>query len=289
MPEPSVGQRFSHVYIERGSPLRDSVRFRNRLAEHLRAFASLSSTVRDDLVGLFRRELGVEVNYLRPEDVLRNGELRDALDAITVAYKYFLGTPRAAQWQARVAQVLAEENVGYRVDQRCGLHFSVDEAFEQTRASAIAALQTAALTAARTAVDDAYRHLDGSPIDTKAAVRSIFEAAETIARLICPGQRNLNRWLAENTLKDRCLGVLGQDPTEQTVAAGMFAGLADWVDALHNYRHGQAVAEPAAPSESLTVHALSAGSAFIRLLGECHQRLEAETSLRPDPPPRPGT
>ena len=49
---------------------------------------------------------------------------------------------------------------------------------------------------------------------------------------------------------------------------GMSNSLADWVDALHNYRHGQGVPEPVAPSEELAVYVLSSGAAFARQLAD---------------------
>lgn len=277
------GQRFSHVYIERGSPLRDSPRFRRRLAEYLRAHVAqghqYSTDLNSAIGGALQRELGVTVPSHFGYDLaafFERAELRDVLDAITIAYGA-IGDQRlphmAAAWLHDAARVLREENVGYSIDDKGGVHYSVDQAFEQVRASAVAALATAALSAASAAVDDAYRHLDGAPPDTKAAVRSMFEAVETIARLICPETRNLNRWLAENALKERCLAVMPQDKTEQTAAAELFESLGQWVDAMHNYRHGQATTEPVAPSESFAIYALSSGSAFARLLGECHQRL----------------
>jgi len=47
---------------------------------------------------------------------------------------------------------------------------------------------------------------------------------------------------------------------------GLFAGFADWVDAVHNYRHGQGLPEPVAPPIDLTVYMLSSGASFLRWL-----------------------
>ena len=50
------------------------------------------------------------------------------------------------------------------------------------------------------------------------------------------------------------------------MVAGLFDGFADWVDALHNYRHGQPSKQPVAPSEEVAIYVLSSGSAFLRWL-----------------------
>lgn len=266
MPEQSSAgnQRFSQLYLERGVPTRDSARFRNRLA----AFFSenLSQRYNFPAKQLYERETGSVVRFRGQAwifaDVFRDAELRDVLDAVTVFYRVVLSAHdrgAAAAWLAFTTRAMREENVGYTVDQYCVAHFHVDQEFERNRAATVAVLQLPQFLAVRAAFEDAYRHLDSMPCDTKAAVRSIFEALEILARSIVPEAKNLNRWLAENTLKHKCLIAAGGDAVEQKVLAGIFDGLADWVDALHNYRHGQAAEEPVAPSEELAIHVLASG------------------------------
>jgi hypothetical protein len=59
-----IGRRFSHVYIERGSPMRDSKRFRRRLAEHLRLQLSATDVqmnMNEAIGNALQRELGISV------------------------------------------------------------------------------------------------------------------------------------------------------------------------------------------------------------------------------------
>jgi hypothetical protein len=161
---------------------------------------------------------------------------------------------------------MREENVGYRVDENCVVHYFVDQEFERNRVSVLAVLDSPRYTAVKTAFEDAYGHLDRDPRDTKAAVRSIFESLEILVRLIAPETKNLNKWIVQNTVKERCVAVGNGDATESTVSKGMFSSLAEWVDAVHYYRHGQATEEPVAPSEEMAIHILSTGSAYIRWL-----------------------
>ena len=108
--------------------------------------------------------------------------------------------------------------------------------------------------------------MDSDPPDNKAAVRSMFESLEILVRLMIPSAKNLNRWLVENTLKQKCLSTISTEPTALNVVTGLFDGFADWVNGLHNYRHGQPSEQPVAPSEEVAVYVLSSGSAFLRWL-----------------------
>lgn len=266
---PDQGQRFSLLYLDRGIPARDSQRFRNRLAAYY--WEHLNEYHRDRIRSAMQREAGIEVPYgvggYLVSNVFKDGELRDVLDSITITYQQVLQdgrTPQAREWRTFVDRALREENVGYIVDASCGVHYFVDQEFERNRVSVLAVLDGPRYAAVRVAFEDAYRHLDSDPRDTKAAVRSIFESLEILTKQMVD-TRNLNRWIVENTLRDRCLSIANAD-VERTVASGLFLSIADWVDAVHNYRHGQATEEPVAPSEEIAIHIISTGSAYVRWL-----------------------
>jgi hypothetical protein len=273
------GKRFSLVYLERGTPARDSQRFRNRLAayywEHL---LKQDESIRK----AFQREAGIEVPsssicYITA-DVFKGGELRDVLDGITIVYQALIadGWRQAAEnWRLFVARALREENVGYLVDAASGVHYFVDEEFERNRASTLSVLNIPRYAGVRAALEDAYRHMDNDPPDTKATVRSIFEALEIQVKQMVE-TKNLNRWVVENKLKERCLELFGGDPVAEKAVSHLFDSFADWVDALHNYRHGQATEEPVAPNEPMTVHILSTGCSYIRWLVQMDISLNAK-------------
>jgi hypothetical protein len=271
--------RFSQIYLERGAPARDSERLRNRLAA---SYIELRvQKARSDLDYQFAKaieqELGVRVRShsygWEPEDLFRRGELRAVLDAITLLYRVLPAGTQCERWRTFVARVLHEENVGYVVDEKCIAHYHVDQEFERNRVATVAILGREALAGAAAAHDDAYRHLDSDPQDTKAAVRSMFECIEILAKQIVPEAQNINRWQCEKgPLRSKCLYVLPDD-TEKKVVAGLLDSLGDWVDALHNYRHGQADAEPVAPSEEVAVYILSTGSAHARQLAQIAAKL----------------
>jgi hypothetical protein len=273
------GRRFSFVYLERAAPARDSQRWRNRLAAYYWEYlhANYQERIRQGL----EREAGIEVPYAqrwgyRVDDLFREGELRDVLDAVTIVYQALGGggSYSADRWKSFVERSLQEENVGYSLDEQGGVHYFVDEEFERNRASALAVLEQSRYGGVRAALKDAYRHIDSDPADTKASVRSVFEALEILVKQIVE-TKNLNKWIVENTLKTRCLMLYQDDPVGGKVVGGLFDSLALWVDALHNYRHGQPGEEPVTPDESLCVHIISAGSSYIRWLARLDDQLHA--------------
>jgi hypothetical protein len=270
--------RFSQLYLERGQPTRDSERFRNRLAAYFEdkfdnptAFACSQA---------YERETGSVTprsqGYIDFGRVFKQAELRDLLDAITIVHdllvsKRILST--AHSWRQFVARVMHEENVGYQVDDDCVVHYHVDEEFERNRAACMAAVELPQLGAVRAAFEDAYRHLDADPQDTKAAARSMFESLEIIAKLIVPTADRLTRNLCVQKLKEACLAVAPQDTTEQAVLGNLFSSLGYWVEAVHDYRHGQRAQEEVAPSEEAAVLIISGGTAFLRQLALSASRM----------------
>lgn len=274
--EPS---RFSLLYLERGQPTRDSTRFRNRLAAFFEQH--IDNAFGYEVKRLYEMETGAKVPWHGMTwvfaDVFRKAELRDVFDAITMVFRAALAKQdrrSASAWLGFVERAMREENVGNTVDGQCIVHYHVDQEFERNRAATVAALERPELAAVRAAFEDAYRHLDSDPRDTKAAVRSMFEALEILSRSLVPEAKNLNRWLVKNTLRQKCLAVAAADAIEQKVTSGLFDGMAEWVEAIHNYRHGQAEQEPVAPSEDLAVHILSTGSAYLRQLAIFAQRTD---------------
>lgn len=220
-------------------------------------------------------EAGIEVPYFQNfgfsiSDVFKKNELRDVLDSITLIYRSLKQRGHVQlsnNWKSFVVRAFKEENVAYRLDEECGVHYFVDEDFERNRFSTLSALNDPEHLGIKAAYEDAYRHLDNTPPDTKAAARSIFEALEILTKQLVT-TKNLNRWVLENSLKKLAIETLAHDSIQRLVISDMFNGFGMWVDGMHNYRHGQPQVEPVAPSEELIVYMLSSGSSFLRLLLE---------------------
>lgn len=275
------GKRFSLVYLDRAAPAKDSQRFRNRLAAYY--WEHLQKEHSDRIKRAMEREAGIEVPYINNwgfsvSDVFKKGQLRDVLDSITIVHQELLSAgwkASAVHWRGFVERTFREENVGYTLDGSCGVHYFVDQEFERNRVSTLSILDAPRYGAVRAAFEDSFRHLDSDPRDTKAAVRSIFESLEILTKQMVE-TKNLNKWIIENSLKEKCLASVKDDPIAQAVTSGLFSSIADWVDALHNYRHGQATEEPVAPSEELAIQIISTGSSHIRWLAQFDMAISDE-------------
>lgn len=260
------GKRFSLLYLERKEPLRDSQRFRNRLATY---FGEELNESNREIAKIIEMETGAIVpSYMSSyymNDFFRENELRDVLDSITLIYKTVFSDRKKEAWKKFVTRVFREENLGYRLDSECGVHYFVDEEFERNRFSTLSMLDRTPYSGVRTAYEEAYKYMDNAPIDTKASVRSMFESIEILVKQMVE-TKNLNKHVVENALKKKCMSMYEVNKTASKVMSVMFDGFALWVDGLHNYRHGQADEEPVAPTEEMAIYVLSSGSAFLRWL-----------------------
>ncbi|SBO11732.1 hypothetical protein VME0621_03868 [Vibrio mediterranei] len=140
-----IGQRFSMVYLNRDEPARDSARFRNRLKAFY--WDELHNGYNAPVKTILQKEAGIEIPFIVntfsvPEMFVKN-DIRDVLDSITLIYNCLIQerSPHLSQrWKDFVARALKEEHVGYQLDERCGVHYFVDEEFERNRASSLFAL-----------------------------------------------------------------------------------------------------------------------------------------------------
>jgi hypothetical protein len=273
------GQKFSLLYLDRSKTLKDSQRFRNRLAAFFQNFLRNYGT---QIIEAIRLEIGAEIPVGRTgygynvSDFFKKAELKDILDSITVLYNTIIrygSSMLAEKWKGFVQKAISEENLGYQLDNKCGVHYFVDEEFERNRFSTLSVLENPRYNASRAAYNMAYQYLDNDPIDTKGALRSIFESIEILVKQMVD-TKNLNGWIIENKLKEKCLGVYIDDETAKKVTSQMFDGFTEWVDAIHNYRHGQSDMEPVAAPVDVAIYIISSGTSFLRWLIQINNKLE---------------
>lgn len=284
--EPKVGELFTRQYIARGAPTQDSSAFRNRLDAYLQAkyyseYGKLASYLKQE-GGHVIPVSGLGYNFIQ---FFSNSPVEIVLSAITLIFRYIKANHRQAatgadrslvyisfkanEWRDFVNRALREENVGYTADIECGIHYFVDEEFERNRASALACLANPKHRAVRAAFEQSHAYLDSSPPDTKAAVRSSFESLEILARLIDPESKNLNRWMVENKIKPLVVSA-AINATESAMLSKAMDGLAQLVDGIHSFRHGQGTESPVAPSLPTAVYVVSSTAAALRLLVPVH-------------------
>ncbi len=260
------GNLFSRSYLQRGKPTQDSQRFRNRIAAFY--WKEIHDYYKEEVRKNLELEAGIKFPYVSNvgysfSKFCEAGDLVDILDSITVIYRTLSKRGASGErWKEFIAAILREENLQYSIDDKCGVHYYVDEEFEWNRSATLSILNEPELQGVQVAFSEAFNHMDKTPPDTKAAVRSIFEAIEIFVKQLLD-TKNLNKWVLENTLKEYLLSSCA-DSTEKKVASEMLDGFGRWIDGLHNYRHGQGEESPVAPSEILAVYTLSSGSAFLR-------------------------
>jgi hypothetical protein len=268
--------RYSQLYIERGQRIPDSLRFRNRLAAFFYRLNrdELGHKIRGSIVASIHEDLGCQVPFEGAAHSLprfiRETEIRDVLDAITIAARVITAAlPRGSspQWQKLVARVFEEENLSYRLGPDDVVHPFIDVEFEVTRAATIAALGGPQFGEARRDFDAALRHLrDG---EHKQAIRAMFPAVETAAKVLYPGrfarldvsavQRDMSQRLDEK--------YVGNQPAI-TAGRGLLRSFEQWIVASQPYRHGQEVQEPTEPPQDLAVAHISTGATFLRWMIE---------------------
>ena len=272
------GQLFSRVYLRRNEPLRDSQRFRTRLSGY---FFENFWDLRHDFVKTVQRELGVTIpifqNLVNTYDwnisaFFATAELRDILDSISLI-PAILRKKRDPQklnaYLLFIERVFHEENMGYKLDSQGGVHYIVDDEFERNRMSAIACLNEPKFSAVANSMEEAFAKMDTEPFDTKGSVRDMFEAVETLTKLISNSSQDLTERFVKQTLKPLAQSIYQKfDASAISAADLLLEGMCHWVNAGHKYRHGQKTADPIAPPLEITILFLSEGAGYIRWLTE---------------------
>lgn len=270
-----TGVRFSLNYLSGGPPIKDGARFRKRLYSLFKMFRSDDR----DFQSIIELEVGCNIPWggYGPswDEFFRNAELRDILDTITVIFNVldtFLGS-ESDTWLDGVNRIFREESLGYIVDEAGGVHYRIDDEFEAARRATILALGKPRYDAARHAFESAHLAFDESPADTRAAIRHIFDAVETVFRLLLGD--NVSRLGASEIDKKLRPNVLSLYKGAAHDNAGLLLkSFREWVNAGHLYRHAQAVEKREPPPIELAVLSVSSGAAFLRWLIDVDQRAQ---------------
>lgn len=266
-----VGQRFSQLYLRPDRLASDSPRLRRRL---ITAFQDAVGQRSADFGQYLERELGIQLvrrgamnPYLDWED-LRDGELRDILDSITLLGGYLRASRMTSEriYLPAVQRIFAEESASYRIDPDFGVHPAVDGAYQANIQSAVRSLAAAQFGAARAHIQRADDELLPAG-NTRESIRAAYDAVENIFRQQFDRAPHINRASIQNDLRP-LVDRVHADPVEKRTAGKIVDALADWVDACHNYRHEPGHPEPTPPSDELAVLLVSQGISFSRWLAD---------------------
>lgn len=267
------GALFSRTYVYGGPPAQDKSSVRKRLSSFYEyQINSRVDFLEIDVMMYIEVEGGKYISETAKDirEYIIRCYVNDLLDFITLLWKYLksIHMNRVADlWAEFVERVFAEERMGYLLDDQCGVHIFVDQEFERNRVSALACLSDARYTGIRDSFERSFGYLDNRVPDTKASVRSAFEALESMARLVSNSRTNLSRKMVKETLKPLLLASAIHD-IEANAISEAADGLAEIVNSIHNYRHGAASETPVAPSLAYAVFVLSSVASFLRLLAE---------------------
>jgi hypothetical protein len=261
--------RYSQLYIERGARLLDSGRFRVRLeAVFENNFQDLFGDKIARAVKVFQ---GVEIHsglrgYLFSE-FFKRSEIRDVLDFVTTVFDVVDNETYRKFWLESIAIIFEQEHVGYRVDGEGIVHPYIDQQFEMTQRAAIEALNQDQFRQARNEFEAAFRHLRGR--ENIQALRMMFPAVETVAKVIFPGAfpRLTSNEVDRHFAPRMQARYIGNQPAIDA-ANQLLAGMKNWINAAHQYRHGAGAEEPTNPPDDLVVALLSAGASYLRWIIE---------------------
>jgi hypothetical protein len=257
--------RYSLLYIERRAKQQDSIRARRRIAARCSDFDDKRKSL---IYSAIKKELGYSFRsgaYSQGISLfLQECDLLDFLDAITIiAETHQYNVTGLRYWLSFVQRVFTEENLAYRMDAKGIVHPFVDSEFQINQSAALEALNEQRFGEARTDYEAAFRHLRNR--EGKAAIRSMFPAVETAAKVLCPGTmaRLMPNEIDRHFLPKLRQVYVGNQPS---IDAGtqLLQGMKDWITAAQPYRHGQEVQEPAEPPMEFVVAFLSAGAVYLR-------------------------
>lgn len=277
MTDQAEGQRFSQVYLRRSDLLPDSMRMRNRLAGII-AQTGDSSEEFNNFGRRIEREQGIllgSTNYgYQWPPIFQRLEIRDVLDSITTIYSAIshYDDKRRAQKQKlfleNCRRIFSEEQVRYRIDDKGGVHFAVDQEFEAVRISTISGLGASRYNGVRALYDEAFAALDRTPPDGKAALRSAFFATESLFRLIFPSAHQLSSSEVQKHLEPLVNRLYANQKPAINLAQKLVASLRDWIDGAHFYRHEPGDEEPAQPPLELAIYMVSEAGGHLRWLAK---------------------
>ena len=262
---------FSRLYCPSSETLRDSVRMRNRLGSY--CLANFGDR-RPEIVKLIERETGSRVPWVGQRQSLdrffQSAELRDCLDAITLIADYF-GERRLAQdrilWTNFASRVLREEGTAYVLDKSGEVHFAIDANYAANRAEVISGLAGDRWTLARQELEHAFSEMDAVPPRTNSAIRSVAAAVETISKsLVVGGVARIGPTEIERNLWPLVERKYAGDDHAKNAGHCVLKSYSDWVNATHQYRHGQSEADGAVATEALAVWVLTSGASIARWL-----------------------
>jgi len=277
-----LGQKYSQVYLLRGTPVTDSSRMRLRILGLFNKLSLNKLRVGDLCIAeQILSDLGVELSWCNSYDYRKffvEADLRDVLDSITIIHRMMSEKPTHSyetnQWIQGIREIFREENISYKLDEQAGVHLAVDIEFEHNKASVLSSLSNSRYSAVITDFQKGISALDQIPPDCKTAIKSLFESTEILFRLIFPRASRLGKTEIKQYLCPATDSLYESDQTAKRSIQKYLNSFIEWVDAVHFYRHGQGTEEPTQPPLTYAIALVSSGASYLRWLGEIDQAIQ---------------
>lgn len=140
------GELFSRNYLKKERLEKDTKRFRTKISGYYEKFYKENLHFNNNCGKEIEMELGADVdraNYAlvgekyNVDAFLKNAELRDVLDTITLIYRL----KKDSNWKNFIEKVFKEEGLCYTLDEDCGIHPYVDDQLQQNNVATLRCLE----------------------------------------------------------------------------------------------------------------------------------------------------
>ena len=277
MPEENIpiGQLYSRVYLQPTETVRDGPRMRMRV---LRAIERhIPSHRRDnDFGAAVEGELGIEIvrssmydsPYIPWERLVRRElAISDLLNVLTILWRNVGDDKRRSNFRNNITRIFAEEAIGFSVDVEMGFHPAFDEEFERSRSSIVRILSGERFRHEADFIALSEAALLAKPLDGRAAIRAVYDAAENLFKRIT-GKQNITNGHVRTELAAVVLQGIPQDGKSNVAVNKMLDSFEDWAAACHIYRHAPGEAKTMQPTDAIAILMVSQGYGFVRWLAE---------------------
>ena len=223
-------------------------------------------------------EMGIGAGYSTVgnwKQHLAKWDLVDVLNLVTHVHRYLqqvqqygriAGTTTPARWILEVNRIFDERNLQYVVDEHGSVRYRIDEEHARNITATIQRLQPSRYANVLHLFENGRSDLTKAPPDGKAAIREVFLAAESLAKLLLPNMPRLGGKEVE-PLRAKVASKYHGDPVAVRSADSIFDGFKDWVSACQQYRHEQGKPDQITqPTLEIAVHLVNVGASYLRWL-----------------------
>ncbi len=268
------GQLYSRIYLQPTETVRDSARMRMRVARAIKQHIP-ERRRGTDFGAVVEGELGIEIvssggynpPYVSWESLVRRElSVSDLLNILTMLWRNVDGRGRD-NFRNNITRIFAEEAIGFSVDEEMGFHPAFDEEFERSRTSIVRILNSERFRHEADFIALSETALLANPLDGRAAIRAVYDAAENLFKRIT-GKQNITNGHVRQELASVALQDIPQDGKLNVAVNKILNAFEDWAAACHVYRHAPGEAETVQPTEAIAILMVSQGYGFVRWLAD---------------------